>query len=194
MRKNSIFNVEESRGGCCFDGKRSIARMISGAHLSSFEDEKCKGREGGMGGRGVAMVERTPSPSRSSNFAVKRGARKTKTRKAQREDSRNALFQGGAAPCANTARQMDCSGRCVPPPHRVPSRDKSNRPTVPVCSIVPRFPDEFTAEWPPAPPRTNRASINAHVSSPRFFASISFPFLRPLSSSHRCSRIVFLAR
>lgn len=148
----------------------------------------------GEGGRGVAMVERTPSPSRSSNFAVKRGARKTKTRKAQREDSRNALFQGGAAPCANTARQMDCSGRCVPPPHHVPSRDKSNRPTVPVCSIVPRFPDEFTAEWPPAPPRTNRASINAHVSSPRFFASISFPFLRPLSSSHRCRRIVFLAR
>lgn len=198
MRKNSIFNVEESRGGCCFDGKRSIAKMISGAHLSSFEDEKCKGREGGMGGRGVAMVERTPSPSRSSNFAVKRGARKTKTRKAQREDSRNALFQGGAAPCANTARQMDCSGRCVPPPHRVPSRDKSNH-----CSRV-QYCTAFSGRvhrGMAARPSTDESSEHQcnHVSSPRFFArlsplAISFPFLRPLSSSHHCRRIVFLAR
>lgn len=149
----------------------------------------------GEGGRGVAMVERTPSPSRSSNFAVKRGARKTKTRKAQREDSRNALFQGGAAPCANTARQMDCSGRCVPPPHRVPSRDKSN-PLFP-CAVLYRV-------FRTSSPRNGRPPLHGRIeraSMPTFFSTIlrsplaiSFPFLRPLSSSHRCRRIVFLAR
>ena len=62
MRKNSIFNVEESRGGCCFDGKRSIARMISGAHLSSFEDEKCKG--GREDGEWQWSSEPPPRPAR----------------------------------------------------------------------------------------------------------------------------------
>lgn len=125
----------------------------------------------GEGGRGVAMVERTPSPSRSSNFAVKRGARKTKTRKAQREDSRNALFQGGAAPCANTARQMDCSGRCVPPPHRVPSRDKSN-PLFP-CAVLYRV-------FRTSSPRNGRPPLHGRIeraSMPTFFSTI----LRSLS-------------
>lgn len=167
--------------------------MISGEHLSSFEDEKCKGEDGGWQWPSDPFPLHPVPLTTLVQFRREKGVRKTKTRKAQRKTAGMSL--SGGAPCANTTRQMDCSGHCAPL-HHVPSRDKSNRPTVPVYSIVPRFPDEFTAEWPFSSTGIGRASMPTfllHDSSfPRRYL-VSLP-RRVLSSFHHDRRIVSLAR
>lgn len=152
-------------------------KMISGEHLSSFEDEKCKGEDGGWQWPSDPFPLHPVPLTTLVQFRREKGVRKTKTRKAQKKTAGMSL--SGGAPCANTTRQMDCSGHCAPL-HHVPSRNKSNRPTVLVYSIVPRFPDEFTAEWPFSSTGIGRASMPT-FSSPRFF--VPAPLSRFPSSS-----------
>lgn len=126
----------------------------------------------------VAMAEqspfRAPFPSRSSNFAFReKGVRKTKTRKAQREDSRNVPFRGRTL-CkydqANGPLGAVCSSSSSPSPSR---RATKVTDRLFPCSIVPRFPDEFTVEWP----FPSTGIEHQFFSTILLFASISTSFL-----------------
>lgn len=148
------------------------------------------------GGWGVAMAERPlPSPSRPAydQFRREKGVRKTKTRKAQRKTAGMSL--SGGAPCANTTRQMDCSGHCAPL-HHVPSRDEVTDRLFP-CMVLCRVFRTSSLRNGRSPPRES-----GEHQCPRFLLhDSSFPrrYLvslprRVLSSFHHDRRIVSLAR
>lgn len=155
-------------------------------------------REGGRNGRtGSGNGRANPLPVPLVQFRREKGCKKNEDAKGTKGRQQECpLSRGCSTPVQIRPGKWTARGAASLPRTVSHRATKVTDPLFP-CAVLYRV-------FRTSSPRNGRPPLHGRIeraSMPTFFSTIlrsplaiSFPFLRPLSSSHRCRRIVFLAR